>query len=587
LENFDIVHDSPSQIYHSALPFCPTSSWLHKHYNAELSQEVQVVKGLPAEWGVCSRTVTFDELPQSLAHYKDIIAAGLFHGDIIILNGVTGSQAAILSRHTKWVESLTFSLDGALLVSGSGDTTINLWDVQTGGVVKTFCGHTNYVFSVSISSDCTTIASGSHDMTIRLWDVKKGECFCIIEQSEKVSCVDISPSNPQLLISATQGGIVQQWDLTGHKSGPEYKGSYVVFCPDGTYFVSWGRKDITVWNSESGEIVAEFHLAATKIFDCCFSPDGRLVAAAADDTVYVWDIMGSDPNPIKTFDGHLEDLISLTFSSSIISSSWDKSIKFWQFGASPADQGITGPNSTLTSTAIQAVTLQTEHGIVTSCGSGGVVKTWDIPTGVCSASIQTPAEGFKYQDAQLTNSGLVNVWWADKEIHIWDVEKGELLHKVDIPGQDFVTGIRISGDGSKVFCLGRKFIRAWSIWTGEITGEVEWGGFMGTILTVEGSKVWVYSEKTETDGWDFGTPGPSPVLLSNVTQERHRLHFIDGTKGISSLSTIEDTVTGKVVFQLPARFSELHNAQWDGQHLVGNYESGELLILDFNHVLPQ
>ena len=58
-------------------------------------------------------------------------------------------------------------------------------------------------------------------------------------------------------------------------------------------------------------------------------------------------------------------------------------------------------------------------------------------------------------------------------------------------------------------------------------------------------------------------------------------------RGGDSTSKIEDTVTGKVVFQLPARSSDLLNAQWDGQHLVGNYESGKLLILDFNYVLPQ
>ena len=46
-------------------------------------------------------------------------------------------------------------------MSGSNDKTVRLWDVQTGGVIKTFSGQTQGVQSVSISANYTTIASGS------------------------------------------------------------------------------------------------------------------------------------------------------------------------------------------------------------------------------------------------------------------------------------------------------------------------------------------------------------------------------------------------------------------------------------------
>jgi len=62
--------------------------------------------------------------------------------------------------------------DGTLLVSGSRDDTVKLWDVQTGGVIKTFRGHTDCVLSVAISADCTMIISGSSDKTIHLWDIQ-------------------------------------------------------------------------------------------------------------------------------------------------------------------------------------------------------------------------------------------------------------------------------------------------------------------------------------------------------------------------------------------------------------------------------
>ena len=101
-----------------------------------------MVGGIPAEWGTCSRTVALNHIPLSLACWKDIIAVGLGSRNIIILDGITGTQSAVLPGHTGHVRSVVFSSDGTLLVSGSDDETVKLWDVQTGGVVNTFHGHT-------------------------------------------------------------------------------------------------------------------------------------------------------------------------------------------------------------------------------------------------------------------------------------------------------------------------------------------------------------------------------------------------------------------------------------------------------------
>ena len=171
LEFFDTICAAPSHVYHTALPLSPLS-WLHESYSVELSQEVKVVKGLPTEWGMCFRTVTLGTTLWAIAHWKDTIAVGCWSGDITVLDGITGSQTAVLSGHTYVVTSLTFSSDGTLLVSGSRDDTVKLWDVQTGGVIKTFRGHTDCVLSVAISADCTMIISGSSDKTIHLWDIQ-------------------------------------------------------------------------------------------------------------------------------------------------------------------------------------------------------------------------------------------------------------------------------------------------------------------------------------------------------------------------------------------------------------------------------
>ena len=65
--------------------------------------------------------------------------------------------------------SIVFSPDGAILVSGSYDATIRLWDIGTGEQLETFEGHTFSITSVAVSPNGSTIASGSFDGTVLLW----------------------------------------------------------------------------------------------------------------------------------------------------------------------------------------------------------------------------------------------------------------------------------------------------------------------------------------------------------------------------------------------------------------------------------
>jgi WD40 repeat protein len=589
LEFFDTIHNSPSQIYHSILPLCPPSSWLYKSYTAELSGGFKVVKGSPAGWGTCFRTVPLSHSPQALAHQKDTIAVGLYSGDIVTLDGITGSKVAVLSGHSGAVFSLSFSSDGTLLVSGSDDKTLKLWDVQTGGVVKTFHGHTDRVISISISSNSTTIASGSLDYTIRLWDIGTGECYYTIEQEEIVDCVSFSPANPQHLISVSDN-VVQWWDVSGCKIKPACEGSYAAFSLDGTHFALCGKKATTVHNSDSGVIVAKCPTDIDPAY-CCFSPNGKLVAIATGATAYIWDITGSHPHLIETFIGHSSDINSLTFtSSSLISASYDNSVNFWEVDASSTDLVTSNSESTpLASVPIESVSLQAESGISISTDLDGVVRIWDITTGLCKASFQTPSKGESWRDAQMVDGRLIVVWLKGSEgIHIWDTKKGELLRVVKTDRLS-PRDLRISGDGSKVFLLDQRFIQAWSMWTGEAVGSVdlEDESYLD-LLRMGGSRICLRFPNSPIQGWDFGVSGSSPVPLPNASSESPSLSFIGAASWrYQGPLWIKDRVTGKLVFELPGRYARPYDVQWDGRYLVTGYGSGEVLILDFNQMLPQ
>jgi len=571
LEWFDVIHDCPSQLYHIPLQFCPPSSWLCEHYASERSQGVRIVRGLPAGWGECFRTVTLDIVSQAIECWKDIVAVGSNKNHIIILDGITGGQKAVLSGHTDSVRSVSFSLDGTSLISGSEDKTVKLWDVQTGGVVRTFHGHTEYVTSVSVSADCTMVASGSDDKTIRLWNIQMGECYSVLEQQKAVYTVNFSPMDPQCLISIS-GGKVWQWDISGHKINPAHDSSHITF--------SLGKVQVVLCQ---GVVVIVQHFSRSQLAHCCcLIPGGRLIAVATGNAINVWDITSSDPHLIKTYVGHSATISSLVFSSpsTLISSSYDRSVKFWQIADLLLDPPVTNLESTpLASAPINFITLQAQDGIAISSDYNGVVSIWDISTGHCKASFQTPASVPAYKDAQLVNSRLIYVWSKDGKAHIWDAEKGE--YQIVGTIEDHFEDVKISGDGSMVYCLYCRSLQAWSILTGETMGKVELEySIHRRSLTVDSSRVWVHSRVEKHHGWDFGTPGSSPVELSITPPHLNKTTLWDG-----ALCRIKDTITGGVVFQLGGRFMNPACLQWDGQYLVAGYTSGEVLILDFSCVL--
>ena len=422
---------------------------------------------LPAGWGTCIRTVGFHTKPVYLTSWKDLIAVGLYNSGIIIIDAITGAQLSFLSGHTRWVSSLTFSLDGTLLVSGDYGGTIKLWDVQTGVVAQTLEGHTGYIGCVSISPDHTTIASGSEDKTILLWNTWTGECSHVIDGlNDTVNTVIFSPTNSQLLISACADNTVQWWDVNGHKIGPTYEGKHVVISSDGMYVASWEWEKlvVTVRNSGSGAVVAELQLPSKGCCCCQFSPDRKSVACGIWDIIYIWDITNPAPHFVGTFIGHTGLVRSITFSSSLISLSEDSSLKLWEFGTLSVDPAATrsGP-APLTSAPIRSVSLQTDSGIVFSFDSTGVVRSLDILTGLCKASFHTPVRDFHSGDMQLVNDQLIFVWEVNKCLHIWGTEKGGSPKLVDASWDSWAMAPKISGDRSKVFFLAHRSIQAWSI----------------------------------------------------------------------------------------------------------------------------
>ena len=338
-----------------------------------------------------------------------------------------------------------------------------------------------------------------------------------------------------------------------------------------------------VRDSESGVVVVELDAPdGNQLSRCCISPDGRLVAATADTIIYVWDITIPGSRLVGQVE-HSDSITFIAFPSSLVSGSYDQSLKFWQssgfLAGSLTTDHIAGPHG---STTIESVNLFAEDGIIVTSDSSGVVKTWDLATGTHKSSFSTPAEGKRA--TRLAGDTLIIVGWTGGECHTWDVYKGHLL-RTFLSSLSDLWSLKISGDGSKIFGFDGNHIQAVSMQTGEDAGSSSrFGSTEGYSFFVRGSMVGI--DNRHNRGWDFGG---SEVSEFGEFPNRPRFDLVDWPIGRKVTPCwIEDRVTKNRVFRLPERYTKYGTeVEWDGRYLlVLTRPAGEVTVVDFGPVCP-
>jgi WD40 repeat protein len=203
--------------------------------------------------------------------------------------------------HEHWVEAIAFSPDGKTLATGCGDCFLRLWDAATGRLLS-IQGQDAMrgIKDLAFSPDGRTVAGvgGGFGVDVLLWDTTSGRIVQEIPSPTPSPGATARPGEP----------------------GMVYKGKPIVFkplnavaySPDGKILAA-AADNVVFRDAQSGSLITTLGQPAKGAMALAFSPDGKTMATAATDKrVRLWSVPSGELQ--ATLDGPTQPLAAVKFS---------------------------------------------------------------------------------------------------------------------------------------------------------------------------------------------------------------------------------------------------------------------------------
>jgi WD40 repeat protein len=357
-------------------------------------------------------------LPQVLAYGPDggTLAVGGDDGGVLVCGTVSGRPLRTLQGHTGRVFAVVHGRD--VLVTGSSDETVRLWDPATGQMRHVLAGHREWAWPVVLGPGQDVVATGDAEGVVRLWDVATGNLRYR------------TPAGGGFVFGiAFHAGVV----AAAHRDGV-----------------------VRFWDAATGAAAGEVRVADGAVHRLVSTGD-LLVAAGAGGRLSGWDT--ADRVPVVELAGHTDDVLAVdAHPGEPLLASGDAAghVRIWDTATGEVRHVLEGHLG-----AVYCVAWSPRGDLLASGDSAGTVCLWDAATGRLRHRL-TGHTGSVWPFAFRPDGGQLAVSDDQLTTRLWDPASGACVHTMSGHGRR-VGGVRFSGTGALLATSGNDgVVRLWN-----------------------------------------------------------------------------------------------------------------------------
>jgi WD40 repeat protein len=187
------------------------------------------------------------------------------------------------------------------MATAGNEGIVHLWDVSQpaqGRLLAQLVGHTREINDLLYTPDGAALISGAADQSLRVWDLATGQCLQTIEE-ETGHCKTLALDPTRRLVAAAGwAGIVRIFHLNERnhlESVHTFKAhatriAQIAFHPEGRHLISVSQSGtVRMWDVDTGQPLMRWHGHTQQGQAAGFHPQGQLLATGGEDeTVRLW-----------------------------------------------------------------------------------------------------------------------------------------------------------------------------------------------------------------------------------------------------------------------------------------------------------